>query len=164
MFVRHYTNSWFILLQCFLRHSMDPFRTNDEIVTANTYGHLMKGFYFSWCSVRWRYLIALQIEDMTAFSRSLFFFRHLGFAGFLTMSGCRLLFHWTIKRTGGELERNSSYECSECNAAVRKIILCGSIGNIMCYVIYRFECNGYICYDSTFTRCESSVSNDKIEC
>ena len=27
-----------------------------------------------------------------------------------------------IKRTGGELERNSSYECRECNVVVRRII------------------------------------------
>ena len=32
----------------------------------------------------------------------------------------------------------------------------------MCYVIYRVECNGYICYDSAFTRCESCTSNYNI--
>ena len=32
------------------------------------------------------------------------------------------MLHCTIKRTGGELERNSSYECRECNVVVGRII------------------------------------------
>jgi hypothetical protein len=94
---------------------MDPFCTNDKIVAANTYGHLMKGFFLVvFCTMEVFDCIADRRYDgipqiSFLFQASGSYCLHtsllgdrclLGLAGFLTMCGYRLLFCWTIAGSG----------------------------------------------------------------